>query len=84
MCLGLPGLIVEVLDDRGTLMGTVDFGGATRNICLAYTPEVAVGNYVLVHAGFALSILDEAAAAESLRLFAELGFIEEKPEELPL
>lgn len=76
MCLGLPGLIIETEDDRGTLMGTVDFGGATRRICLAYTPEATIGDYAIVHAGFAISLLDEAAAAESLQYFEELGFVE--------
>ena len=75
MCLGLPGKIIDTSDDRGTLMGTVDFGGATRRVCLVYTPDAALGDYVIVHAGFAISILDEAAAAESLRLFEELGFV---------
>ena len=76
MCLGLPGLVIAVQDDRGTAMGTVDFGGANRQICLAYTPDATVGDYVIVHAGFAIAMLDEAAAAESLQLFEELGFVE--------
>ncbi len=76
MCLGLPGKIIERGDDRGTLMGTVDFGGATRRVCLAYTPEADIGDYVIVHAGFAISVLDEKAAAESLKLFEELAFLD--------
>ncbi len=76
MCLGLPGQVVAIEDDRGTAMGLVDFGGATRRICLAYTPDAALGDYVIVHAGFAISVLDQAAAAASLQYFEELGFVE--------
>jgi len=75
MCLGLPGRVIELDDDRGVQMATVDFGGATRRVCLAYTPDAQFGDYVIVHAGFAISILDEQAAAESLELFEELGFV---------
>ena len=57
-------------------MGRVDFGGATRRICLIYTPNASIGDYVIVHAGFAISMLDQDAAAESLALFEELGFVE--------
>ena len=83
MCLGLPGQVVAKEDDRGTPMGTVDFGGATRRICLAYAPEAAIGDYVIVHAGFAISVLDQAAAAESLQYFEELGFVEPAIAEAP-
>ncbi|NNE75344.1 MAG: HypC/HybG/HupF family hydrogenase formation chaperone [Acidimicrobiales bacterium] len=73
MCLGLPGRLVDTTVDRGTPMGVVDFGGATRSVCLTFTPEAEPGQYVIVHAGVAIAILDEAAAAESLDLFAEMG-----------
>jgi len=76
MCLGIPGKVVELSDDRGMVMGVIDFGGATRRVCLAYTPDARVGDYVIVHAGFAISILDESAAQESLELFEQLGFVE--------
>lgn len=79
MCLGLPAIIVELRNDRGTPMGTVDFGGATREVCLVFTPEAAVGDYAIVHAGFAINILDETAAASSLDLFESLGFVEAEP-----
>ena len=75
MCLGLPGKVTAVRIERGTPMGTVDFGGATRTVCLVYTPDAQPDDFVIVHAGFAISILDEAAAAESLQLFAELGLV---------
>jgi hydrogenase expression/formation protein HypC len=63
MCLGVPGQIVEIAPDPlGMTMGRVRFGGITKEVCLAYVPEAAVGDYVLVHVGFALSKLDEEQA----------------------
>ncbi|MHB1598918.1 MAG: HypC/HybG/HupF family hydrogenase formation chaperone [Acidimicrobiales bacterium] len=75
MCLGLPGRVVEVVDDRGTPMAVVDFGGVTKQICCAYLPDIAVGEYAIVHAGFALARLDEAAALETLALLRSLGSV---------
>ncbi len=69
MCLGVPGRIVDIRvpGDRPDLrMGTVDFEGLRRDVCLAYTPEAAVGDYVIVHVGFAISRLDEDEAAATL------------------
>lgn len=67
MCLGIPGRIVAVTD--GALrMGVVDFGGIRRDVCLAYTPDAAVGEYVIVHVGFAISQVDEAEAAKTLEV----------------
>jgi hydrogenase expression/formation protein HypC len=77
MCLGIPGRVVAIRDDRGTRMATVDFGGATKEVCLAYVPEVEIGDYAIIHAGFAITRLDEESALESLRLFAELELIDE-------
>ncbi len=63
MCLGVPGEIQEILPDTiGMPMGRVSFGGIVKEVCLAYVPEAAVGDYVLVHVGFALSRIDEAEA----------------------
>ena len=76
MCLGVPGRIVETHMDRGTLMAAVDFGGVTKTVCLAYVPEAEEGQYVIIHAGFAITILDEAAAMASLDLFEEIGIVE--------
>ncbi len=76
MCLGVPGKILDVRDDRGTRMATVDFGGVRKEICLAYLPDAAVGDYTIVHAGFALTLLDEASATETLELFRSLGLLE--------
>jgi hydrogenase expression/formation protein HypC len=66
MCLGVPGRIVEVDDSSGLSMGIVDFDGVRRPVCLAYTPEAAAGDHVIVHVGFAISLLDEDEAARTL------------------
>lgn len=66
MCLGLPGQIVSVRDDQPLRMGQVDFGGITKEVCLATVPDATVGDWVVVHAGFAISTVDEAAALEVL------------------
>ncbi|MGI9602418.1 MAG: HypC/HybG/HupF family hydrogenase formation chaperone [Acidimicrobiales bacterium] len=76
MCLGVPGLVVETHLDRGTPMATVDFGGVTKTVCLAYVPDAREGQYVIIHAGFAITVLDEAAAKVSLDLFEEIGIVE--------
>jgi hydrogenase expression/formation protein HypC len=78
MCLGIPGKITEVRDDEVLRMGTVDFGGVTRDVCLAYVPEAGIGDYVLVHVGFAINQLDEAEAHETLRLLEEMGSLNEE------
>jgi hydrogenase expression/formation protein HypC len=65
MCLGIPGRILGVTDD-GMRMGMVDFGGIRREVCLAYAPEAEVGDYVIVHVGFAISRVDEAEAERTL------------------
>ncbi len=77
MCLGVPGKVLEIRADRGTRMATVDFGGVTKSVCLAYVPEVEVGDYTIVHAGFAITKLDEKSALETLRMFAEIGLLDE-------
>ena len=74
MCLAIPGKITAIADDGGVLrMGTVDFGGVTREVCLAYVPEAAIGTYVIVHVGFAISQLDETEAQETLELLRQMG-----------
>jgi hydrogenase expression/formation protein HypC len=82
MCLAVPGLVESIRDDNGTRMGKVNFGGVVKDVCLAYLPEIAVGDYVIVHVGFAISKIDEASARETLRTFAELGLLEEGLAEL--
>ena len=76
MCLGVPGRVTEVFEENGLRMGTVDFGGITRKTCLEYAPEVGVGNYVVIHVGFAISVVDEEEAARSYALLAEMGNLE--------
>ncbi len=78
MCLGVPGRITEVRDERGTRMATVDFGGVTKTICLAYVPDAELGDYTLVHAGFAITRLDEASAQETLRLMRSAGLLDDE------
>jgi len=82
MCLAVPGRIVSVLDEEGAELrrATVDFGGIRKEVSLAFTPEAALGDYVLVHVGFALSVVDEAEAQkifETLREMEELAAREE-------
>lgn len=78
MCLGIPARIVEVNDNPPMRMGKVDFGGVTREVCLAYVPEAQVGDYVIVHVGFAISRLDEREAHETLQLLEEAGILERR------
>ncbi len=78
MCLGIPGRILDMTDDRGLLMGTVDFAGVRRAVCLAYVaPEVEVGDFVMVHVGFAISRVDEAEAHRTFEVLREMSQLEE-------
>ncbi len=72
MCLGIPGKIVEIFDMDGTLMSIVDFGGVKQEVCIATVPEVQLGSYVIVHAGFALNELSESEAQETLAILNAL------------
>jgi hydrogenase expression/formation protein HypC len=76
MCLAVPGKIIEITPTPGSLMGKVDFGGVIREVCLEAIPEAQLGNYVIVHAGFALNILSEEEAAETLDALRALGDVE--------
>lgn len=78
MCLGIPGRVQEIYEADGIRMGKVNFGGIVKEVCLDYVPEIAVGDYTIVHVGFAITRLDEASAQESLRLFQELGMLDEE------
>lgn len=80
MCLGIPGKIVEISGEQDPLfrMGKVDFGGILREVSLAYVPEAQLGDYVIVHVGFALHTVDEQEAHETLALFQEIGALEEE------
>lgn len=72
MCLGVPGRVVEIYTQDGVRMGKVDFGGVVKEACLEYVPESEIGDYVIIHAGFAISRLDEEEAQETLALLSEL------------
>jgi hydrogenase expression/formation protein HypC len=73
MCLGIPGRITEIRDEAGLAMGKVDFGGVRKDACLAYLPEVKLGDYVIVHVGFAISQVDEAEAKKTLEILDQMG-----------
>jgi len=76
MCLGVPGRVEDVWEADGTRMATVDFGGVRKEVCLAYVPDVTVGDYTIVHVGFALTKLDERSALETLELFKSVGLLD--------
>ena len=78
MCLGVPGKIVETYEKSGLQMAKVDFGGVFREACLAYVPEAQVGEYCIIHVGFAISLLSESDALETLELLRQMGAIEEE------
>lgn len=73
MCLGIPGRVVEIRDEAGLKMGRVDFGGVRQDACLSYVPEVELGDYVIVHVGFAISKLDHEEALGILELLGQMG-----------
>jgi hydrogenase expression/formation protein HypC len=78
MCLGVPGKIVEIMEDPlGMTMGRVSFSGITKEVCLAYTPEVEVGDFVVVHVGFAISKIDEEEAKKVFEFLQDMGELEE-------
>jgi hydrogenase expression/formation protein HypC len=78
MCLGVPGKIVEIYNDRGLRMCKVDFGGVLREACIETLPEVKVGEYTIIHAGFALNVLSEEDAMETLSLLREMSMLDEE------
>jgi len=78
MCLGIPGRIREIRDTALLRMGTVDFGGVSREVCLSYVPDADVGDYVIVHVGFAISQLDEKEAMITLDILRQMGTIDEE------
>ncbi len=79
MCLGIPGKVIEIYERDGLTMGKVDFGGGViREACLAYVPELQIGDYTLIHVGFAISKVDEEEAHRTLALLAELDMLSEE------
>ncbi len=83
MCLGIPGKLVEVYKQDDLPMGKVEFGGIVRETCLAYTPEAKVGDYVIVHVGFAISRLDEEEAQEVFSYLDQIGELGEPEDSQP-
>ena len=78
MCLGIPGRVVDIRDDHGLVMGTVDFGGIRREVCLAYVADtVRPDDYVVVHVGFAISRVDETEARRTFEVLKEMSQLEE-------
>jgi hydrogenase expression/formation protein HypC len=78
MCLAIPGKLIEVSEDpQGVRMGKANFGGIVKQVCLEYTPEVSIGDYVLVHVGFALGKVDEEEALRTYRLLQEMDQLSE-------
>lgn len=71
MCLAIPGRVVRIYEDNGMRMGEIDFSGTVNRICLEYVPETVAGQYVIVHAGFAISVLDEEEAQSSLEAWEQ-------------
>jgi hydrogenase expression/formation protein HypC len=78
MCLAIPGQVREIYDSVGTRMGRVNFGGVVKEVCLAYLPEIEVGDYTIVHVGFAITKVDEESAQRTLATFREMGLLEEE------
>ena len=78
MCLAIPGKIVEIYEANGLRMGKIDFGGVTREACLAYVPEAQLGEYTVIHVGFAISQLSEEEAQETLALIREIANMDEE------
>lgn len=78
MCLAVPGQVQSVYEADGARMGKLSFGGVVKDVCLAYLPDIAVGDYAIVHVGFAISKIDEVTALETLRTFESLGLLREE------
>jgi hydrogenase expression/formation protein HypC len=75
MCLGIPGKVIEIFERDGAHMGKADFDGIVKEICLEYLPEIEVGDYAIVHVGFAITRLDQESAMETLVLMKQMGML---------
>lgn len=78
MCLAVPGKVEQIFEVGGARMGKVNFGGIVREVCLAYLPDIQVGDYTIVHVGFAISRIDEVSAQKTLQTFRDMGLLEEE------
>lgn len=79
MCLGIPGRVTEIYESDGLKIGKVDFGGISREVCLDYLEAIELNNYVIVHVGFAISVLDEEEAQNTLELLRQLDELGSEP-----
>lgn len=75
MCLGIPGKLIEIYQADGLPMGKIDFGGVVKEACLAYVPEMQLGDYAIIHVGFAISRIDAVEAEKTLALLAEMDML---------
>lgn len=78
MCLAIPGKVLEIDSSASPLMGKVSFGGIQKQVCLEWLPDVKVGEYVIVHVGFAISKVDEQEAIETLKMFEEIDNLKDE------
>jgi len=78
MCLAVPGRVISIEERDLTSMAEVDFGGVKKDVCLQYIPDIRIGEYVMVHVGFAIQRMDEESALETLANFEKLGILEEE------
>ena len=78
MCLAIPGKVEEITTEGGLRVGRVNFGGVVKRVCLDYVPELEVGDYTIVHVGFALSKIDEETALQTLEDFRQMGVLDEE------
>lgn len=78
MCLGIPGKIIDIYEQNGLRMGKIDFDGVTREVCLAYIPEAERGDYAIIHVGFAINLLSEEEAQETLATLREFFDLQEE------
>ena len=78
MCLAIPGRVDEIAEENGLKVGRVNFGGVVKRVCLDYVPEIEVGDYTIVHVGFAISKIDAESAEKTLEVFRQMGALEEE------
>lgn len=83
MCLALPGRVVELDESDDVVFGLVDFDGTRREVCFASFPDITVGEYVIVHVGFAIARVDEQSALETIQMFRDLGLLDEELDREP-
>jgi hydrogenase expression/formation protein HypC len=81
MCLGIPGKIISIYENQGTKMAKIDFGGVSREACIETLPEAIPGDWTIIHAGFALSLLSEEEAKETLDILQEMSELAEQEDQ---